>query len=286
MPTLGYEMPYNAAQIVVIYNPALVPTVPTTMLELVAWIIANPGKFAWPAPTEANDFTAAALMRMMFGAYCPYDTYAVAPDLAAPLLAAPDYQTCTGAMWAAFARLSVKLYGYSPTQGRVYPPKDMAEVDNLFAAGTVAFTWSYDSMHAATKVAEGDWTAANVRSTLLDGTVGNYNFVAVPRNAPNLAGAMVVANELASPAQVYARAKPEGWGTTPAVELSKLPLGWQDLVNDLSSIKSALTPTLAQLAAAAMAELPVNVQQKLEHDWVVNVAQYGQSTLWNGTYPV
>ena len=104
--------------------------------------------------------------------------------------------------------------------------------------------------------------------------------MAVPRNAPNLAAAMVLANELASPAQVYARAKPGGWGSLPATSYATLPLGWQDLINDLATVTSPLTPSLAGLKAAAMTELPVNVQARLESDWTTSVGH--SSVRWVG----
>ena len=169
VPTLGYEMPYNAAQIALVYNPSMVPVPPTTFAQLLAWISANPGKFAWPIPTENSDYTAAALMRMMFAQFCPYSAYAVSPALAAPLLSSSAYTTCTAAMWANFTALSTKLYGYNAVSNTVHPPASMSVVDSLFANGTVAFSWSYDPLFAAEKVASGDWAAANVKSTLLDG---------------------------------------------------------------------------------------------------------------------
>lgn len=271
-PTLGMEMPYNAAQIVLIYNPQLVSAPPTTMAGLLQWISANSGKFAWPVPTEANDYTAAALLRMAFGVFCPYSQYAASAAAAAPLLNGTGYAQCSAALWDRLASLSPSLYGYDTTLRQVFPPASMSDVDDLFANGSVAWTWSYDPYHAAYMVGSGAWQAGLVASTLLDGTPANFNFVGVPRSAPNLLGALVLANELAAPAQVYARAKPEGSAELPAASASLLPLYWQDLLADLSSVKSALSPSLAQLTSAALAELPLNVQTRLEADWVTHVA--------------
>ena len=272
-PTAGLEMPYNAAQIALVYNPQLVPNPPTNFSGLLTWIQAHPGLFAWPIPTEANDYTAAALMRMMVATTCTYGTYATSSQLAAQLMTLPAFADCTTQLWAKFNALAPSLYGYDSNSSLVRPPKGMGEVDELFSNGTVAWSWSYNPLYAAAKVSTGEWAAGRVRSTVLDGSVRNANFVTIPRNAPSLAAALVVANEIASPAQVYARAKPSGWGALPAMNPAKLPTSWSDLIGDLSSVKSDLTPSLAELAAAAMPELPVNVQLRLEADWLANVGR-------------
>ena len=52
-PTDGYEMPYNSAQVVFIYNKAHIAeptTPPMTIPELIDWIKANPGKFKYSQP--------------------------------------------------------------------------------------------------------------------------------------------------------------------------------------------------------------------------------------------
>jgi len=282
--TSGQSLPYNAAQIVLIYNPRLVLTPPLTMRELLAWIGTHPGLFGWPVPLETNDATSAALLRMAFGAFCPYAMFATSSANAASLLAGSLYAQCTGTLWASLNDLTPHLYGYNATFGVVFPPASMSDVDALFANGSIAWTWSYDPHHAASMVSSGAWPAGNVSTTLLDGTVAHFDFVGVPRSAPNLLGALVLANELAMPAQVYARAKPELAAKHPAADVAKLPSRWADLLADLSSFKSPLSPALSKLATAALVELPLNVQKQLEVDWTAHVGRSAGMPFWHGVH--
>lgn len=57
-PIEGYEMPYAAAQIVFVYNSKFVnASAIKTVDDLVAWIIANPGKFTYAAPWNSDGKT-------------------------------------------------------------------------------------------------------------------------------------------------------------------------------------------------------------------------------------
>ena len=262
-PTGGYEMPYNMVQFTMIYNTAMVGTTPpASVLELVAWIKANPGKFAYPVPTEDGAFDSAALLRHFFGAFCaPYS------DFLGPFNAAL-YAARTPALWAALNDLHPYLW-VNATTG--HPPA-AGDMDALFASGQIAFTFSYDPLHAFAPVAAGVWNASTTRSYVftggnLQGTIANTNFVAIPRNAPNLAGALVAANAIASPGQVFARAHPDVWGTFPAMAASRMDAGWTAAFGEIEAIRSAVTPDFATLAAHQLGELDPAYGQQLEADW-------------------
>lgn len=72
-PNDGYEMPYNVAQFVFIYNNARIPdsSRPRNIQELIVWIKANPGRFAYPALSDGN-FEANAFVRHIFYEYVGY----------------------------------------------------------------------------------------------------------------------------------------------------------------------------------------------------------------------
>jgi putative spermidine/putrescine transport system substrate-binding protein len=49
--TNGFEMPYNEAEVVFIYNKQYFPSGPPQNIdELVTWVKANPGRFTYPTP--------------------------------------------------------------------------------------------------------------------------------------------------------------------------------------------------------------------------------------------
>ena len=267
-PTGGYEMPYNAAQFTLVYNNAMVPNPPTSMLALADWISVNPGKFAYPVPSDAN-FESAVLLRHFFGAFCsPYLDFMGAFNEAL-------YTARTPALWAKLNELQPKMWR-NATTGKTQPPANLAALDALFAAGQVAFTFTYDPLKAAAMVAAGTWNATTTRSYVfttgnLQGTIGNINFVAIPSNAPNVAGALVLANAVASPAQMFARAHPETWGTFPAYAPLRMDDGWNAAFGEISAVRSPNTPDFSTLTQHALAELDSAYNTRLEADWAARV---------------
>lgn len=266
--TSGYEMPYNAAQFTLIYNNALVPSPPTSMIDLAIWIQSNPGKFAYPVPSDAN-FESSVLLRHFFGAFCaPYLDFMGTFNEAL-------YTARTPALWAKLNQLQPYMWR-NATTFKTQPPANIAALDALFASGQVAFTFTYDPLKAAAMVAAGTWNASTTRSYVftsgnLQGTIGNINFVAIPSNAPNVAGALVVANALASPAQMFARAHPEVWGTVPAFAPLRMDDGWNAAFGEIAAFKSANTPDMSTLAQHALAELDAAYAPRLEADWATYV---------------
>jgi putative spermidine/putrescine transport system substrate-binding protein len=260
-----YEMPYNKAQFTLIYNAALVGnTPPASVLELVAWIKAHPGKFAYPDPSKS--FEASALLRHFFGAFCP--PYAdFEGDFNEALYTA---RTTSQGLWTQLNDLQPYLW-VNATTGKVSPPA-AGQLDDLFANGSLAFTYSYDPLRAASAVAAGLWNASTTRSYVftggnLGGTVANINFVAIPINAPNLAGALVAANALAAPAQQFARAHADVWGTFPAFAPSRMPEGWVAAFGEIAAVRSDNTPDFGSLAAHQLGELDADYGTRLERDW-------------------
>ena len=271
-PTAGYEMPYNVAQFTLIYNAEVVgATPPASMLELIAWIKAHPRKFAYPVPSEDTAFESAALLRHFFGALCPpYSSFFGAFDEA-------KYRACTNgtspSFWDQLNDLQTYLWVNSTTG---HPPK-AGEMDDLFGSGQLAFTFSYDPFKAATAVAKGTWNASTTRSYVftagnLIGTIANTNFVAIPKNAPNLAAALVAANAIASPAQMFARAHADVWGTFPAYTPGRVSEGWEAAFEEIEAVRSINTPQFDMLAPHALGELDAAYGARLEADWARFVA--------------
>ena len=70
---------------------------------------------------------------------------------------------------------------------------------DLIANQEIAFNMGYGPANASTNIAEGTYPDT-IRTFVFDtGTISNNNFVAIPKNAPNPAAAMVLANYILSP---------------------------------------------------------------------------------------
>ncbi len=250
-PVDGYEAPYGRAQFVFEYDQARTPTPPLSLAALKDWIIANPGRFTYPEPP---DFTGSAFLRHVFyattGGHQQYmngfqaDLYAKNAPLA-------------------FAWLEeVKPYLWQ--QGQTYP-KDAAALDTLFARGEIDMGMSYHPSHAQMKILEETYPDTVRTFVLSDGAIFNTHFTAIPFNAPNPAGAMVLANFLLSPEAQLSKFRPENWGDLPALEMDRLSDA--DRAAFAQVDLGPATLDAATLAAAAVPEIPSEYLEALEKDW-------------------
>lgn len=250
-PVDGYEAPYGRAQFVFEYDQARTPTPPKSLTALKDWIIANPGRFTYPEPP---DFTGSAFLRHVFyattGGHQQYMNGFQADLYAKNAL-------------LAFAWLEeVKPYLWQ--QGQTYP-KDAAALDTLFARGEIDMGMSYHPSHAQMKILEKIYPDTVRTFVLSDGAIFNTHFTAIPFNAPNPAGAMVLANFLLSPEAQLSKFRPENWGDLPALEMDRLSDA--DRAAFAQVDLGPATLDAATLAAAAVPEIPSEYLEALEKDW-------------------
>jgi putative spermidine/putrescine transport system substrate-binding protein len=208
-PVEGREAPWGKAQFVMTYDSKKVKRAPRSAEELRSWVEEHPGRFTYPAPP---DFTGNAFVEQMF--------YEVAGDVG-------RYQKPFDR--AVFEERAPKVYeffnGIEPNlwrNGETYP-ESSAALNNLYADGEVWLTMSYNPQEAQRQIEKGLFPEST-RTYLLDGgTLANTHYVAIPFNAPNKAGAQVVANLLESPDAQREKLKPEVWGDLPALDIEELP---------------------------------------------------------------
>ena len=109
-------------------------------------------------------------------------------------------------------------------QGRQFPESGSAQ-RQLLADGEIDVSISFNPSEASTSIANG-LLPGSVRTLVLDrGTIGNTSFVAIPYNAANKDGALIVANFLLEP-EAQARAQdPRVLGTSTVLDLARLDPG-------------------------------------------------------------
>ena len=256
-PVEGYESPYGKAQFVMIYNSAQVPQPPKTVNELLAWIKANPGKFAYAAPP---DFTGSAFVRHV----CYATTGGHAQFMADFDQALFDAKF--GACWQALNDLEPSLW----RAGQTYP-ENRARMQDLFANGEVLFDMAYNPAEASSLIAQGRYPDEARTFVFDEETIANTHYVAIPYNSPHKAAAMVAANFLLSPEAQLSKADPQGWGDLPVLDPALLPVAWQQQFNDLPRGPATLTD--AELAAHRLPELPAAWLAAIEKGWVANVLE-------------
>lgn len=254
-PVDGFEAPYGRAQFVFEYDSARVPNPPRNFAELKAWILANPGRFTYPQPP---DFTGSAFIRQVFyattGGHGQY-----MQDLDTKL-----YAKNAPAAWAWLNEIKPALW----REGRTYP-RDAAALDTLFARGEVDMCMSYHPAHAQMKILEKTYPDTVRTFVMEEGTISNTHFTAVPFNAPNKAGAMVVADFLMSPDAQLSKYLPANWGDLPALDVARLPA---EQAGAFAAVDlGAATLPAGVLAGAAVPEIPSGYLELLENDWEKHV---------------
>jgi putative spermidine/putrescine transport system substrate-binding protein len=254
-PVEGLESPWGSAQMVMIYDTARVPQPPRTVGDLLLWIKNHPGRFAYPAPP---DFTGSVFVRHIF--------YHAAGDVARWQ---GDFDQ------TAFDRAASATYGvlkdlapFLWRQGQTYPESPV-RMNTLFADGEVDFSFSYHQAEASRNIIDGLFPDT-VRTYVFDeGTIANTHFVAIPFNAGDTAGAMVVANFLLSPEAQLKKADPDVWGDFPAIDPARLPAEWQ--VRFREQPRGIATLSDAELQSHQLPEPPSEILIQLEKGWEEHV---------------
>jgi putative spermidine/putrescine transport system substrate-binding protein len=250
-PVEGLESPWGSAQVVMIYDSRRTPDPPRTMGELLNWIRRHPGRFAYPAPP---DFTGSVFVRHVF--------YHVAGDV-------PSWQ---GAFdQRRFDRAAAETYqtlrGIAPflwREGKTYPENPI-RLAHLLADGEVDFAVSYHPAEASKMIHDGLYPDTVRTYVFKEGTIANTHFVAIPFNAGQKEGAMVVADFLISPEAQLKKADPEVWGDFPAIDPTRLDQTWRAKFAGLP--RGIATLSNEELQRHQLPEPPSEILIRLEKGW-------------------
>jgi putative spermidine/putrescine transport system substrate-binding protein len=178
-PTNDYEMPYNGAQVVFIYNTKNITSPPLTIPDLVTWIKSHPGKFTYAAPP---DFTGSVFVRHFWYSYAsPYSQFL--GNFNEKL-----YDQYASGVYKVLREIEPYLI---QKNGAAYYPESQSDVDIMFKNGEVLITLSYDPQSASANVDDGFWNSTVQAYVLSTGTIANTNFVAIASNAENKLAAIV-----------------------------------------------------------------------------------------------
>jgi putative spermidine/putrescine transport system substrate-binding protein len=149
-------------------------------------------------------------------------------------------------------------------EGTQYPP-DVAALHRLFANGEIDFSMSNNQNEAVVKSMQGVMPLGSRALILRDGTIANAHYLGIPFNAPNPAGAMVVANYLLSPETQLEKQKPRVWADGTVLRLDRLPAEWRVRFDSLLH-DPRLVPA-ESLRAYARPEVAPQYHERLADDW-------------------
>jgi putative spermidine/putrescine transport system substrate-binding protein len=263
-PVDDLESPWSSAQFQFVYDSARISEdeLPRSYAELREWACANPGRFTYIAPGPGGFLGT----RVVKGAL-----YEISGG-------SEQWQTFDQAVWDNW---SPELWKYlnelKPClwrQGETYP-KDESELVNLFANNEVDFSITNDITGAGRWIADGRMPET-ARAFVFDNyMIGDFNYVAIPLNAPNKAAALVVANLLLEPELQAAQILPEnGFGLGYAIDITRVTeeAALSALQSAASELGDAATPA-SDLAKSLAGDSAAEYQNLLEQGWQENVLQ-------------
>ncbi|MDQ2665644.1 MAG: ABC transporter substrate-binding protein [Gemmatimonadota bacterium] len=249
----GYESPWGRVQFALIYDSIRTPEPPRSFAELAQWIRAHPGRF-----TYDQGFTGTTFLKMLM--------YAEGGG-AASFAGGFDSTHYFAAREHVFAWLD-SLRPFLWRAGATYPP-DVATMHRLFANGEIDFSMSNNQNEVVTKVRQHVLPATARALVLRDGTIANSHYLGIPWNAPNAAGAMIVADFLLSPEAQLEKQKPEVWADGTVLNVRRLPDAWRARFEALEADPRQVPRD--SLAKYARPEVSPRYHERLAADWRMHV---------------
>ena len=255
LPVDGYEAPYTGAYYLMVKDSARVTDAPPTFSALLDWAKANPGRFAYVAPPAFDG--SRFLLTVLYGVSGGYEQYAGAEfdeDLwnqNSPLVV--DYLK--------------EIEPYLWREGQTYPPTQ-ARLQELFVNSEVWMMPAFISRIAEAKTS-GQFPTSAEAFAMPGISLNDPSFTAIPSNASNPAGAMVLANLLASPEGQLQKFKPAVWGDPPLLDVAKVS---PELQKEFAQVEAEYGIPLKALAATTVPVINAEYTTRLETLWKQQIA--------------
>lgn len=229
-PINGMSVPYGRAQLVFVGDTAEFDSFPSNATELMEFAQANPGRFTYIAPPQ---FTGSAFVRNLIYEIVGFETLNNASedeiyDVIRPAL---DFM--------------IDLKPYLWQEGTTYPTT-ADQLSEMFVDGIAPFAISYTPLYAAQMILSGEFP--NTAQTFLfdNGNIGNTHYMAVPFNAPNTEGALVVINHIISPEIQITKYDANNWGDLPVFDVNRISDEQREALEAIDNGVGILTATELQ----------------------------------------
>ena len=250
----GLESPWGMAQLTFFADGTKVETPPLSMIELLAFVKANPGRVTYSAPPDFHGTTfvkqamvEAIVDKSIFAK--PIDKAGFDSAVAKPLF---DYlDSLKPSLWR---------------EGKQYP-KTQAEITQMVADGELLIGITFNPNEPANLVASGKLPKSTFAWQNTSGTIGNTHFVAIPVNAKAKEGAQVLANFLLSPEAQAKKADIKVWGDPTVLDIEKLQ------GDDAKAFAASMGPGAVTIPGPAILEPHASFVKLIEESWL---AKYGQ----------
>lgn len=186
-PVEGFEAPYGKAQMQMWVDSAEITETPKNPDEFLEFCKEHEGRVTYPEP---GDFAGTAFISCLIAGVVGKDAFETLSSMQDPSLESVKQVIEPGLEYLR------SLNPYLWKQGSTFP-SDAATVDTMYADGELVLNMGYGAPEALVK---DGLLPETTRSFVFEtGTVGNSNFMAIAKNAPHKAAALVAINEVISP---------------------------------------------------------------------------------------
>ncbi|MDH2291209.1 ABC transporter substrate-binding protein [Cobetia sp. 10Alg 146] len=253
LATEGMEAPWGRAQLIFMYDSALLESPPRSMQALLDVAKANPGRVTYPQPPSfhGTTFLKQALLELMPGEQREL--------LAAPVIDDAQFASLTAPLWDYLDALHPLMWAQGERQ-----PAGAEEQMKLLAQRSVWIALSFVTQEVANGRQEGR-LPPTVEPYLHDGgTLGNVHYLAIPASAPHKAAALVWVNQLMSAEAQAAKADPSRWGDETVLDVTRLPAAQRTAFDALPELAGGMSP---EALGTPLSEPHPSWTDALEAEW-------------------
>lgn len=211
-PVNGMEAPWSISQFAMVYDSAKIANPPKNLDELEAYVKNHPGTF-----TISNDFSGMTLLK------CFLAELSGSPEGLNGPFSEEKYEELSTELWDYINR--IKPYFWK--EGTTFP-KEATKMDQMFASGELWLGYGYGEGGIEDKVLQGLFPTSTRVYAWENGTIRNANYLGIPYNSGNKAGALQVINFLLSPEAQLKKLDPEGMNANTILSIEKLPQEWKE----------------------------------------------------------
>ncbi|WP_141392650.1 ABC transporter substrate-binding protein, partial [Cobetia marina] len=231
LATEGMEAPWGRAQLIFMYDSALLESPPRSMRALLDVAKANPGRVTYPQPPSfhGTTFLKQALLELM-----PVEQREV---LASPVASDALFAEVTAPLWDYLDALHPLMWAQGERQ-----PAGAEEQMKLLAQRSVWIALTFVPQEVANARQEGR-LPPTIEPYIHDGgTLGNVHYLAIPASAPHKAAALVWVNQLMSAEAQAAKADPSRWGDETVLDVTRLPAAQRAAFDALPELAGGMSP--------------------------------------------
>ncbi|WP_088742786.1 ABC transporter substrate-binding protein [Cobetia sp. QF-1] len=253
LATDGMEAPWGRAQLIFMYDTALLETPPRSMSALLEVARANPGRVTYPQPPSfhGTTFLKQALIELMPAGQRDVLITSVTDDA--------QFAHITAPLWKYLDALHPLMWAQGERQ-----PAGAEEQMKLLAQRSVWVALSFVPQEVANGRKEGR-LPPTVEPYIHDGgTLGNVHYLAIPATAQHKAAALVWINQLMSASAQAAKADPARWGDETVLDVARLPAEQRMAFDELPSLPGSMSP---EALGTPLSEPHPSWTDALEAEW-------------------